>query len=111
MKNSVLMIVAGLVLLALLSFSMAFTVRFTESAVKTTFGSAGSDDVITEPGLRFKFPYPIQSVTRYDTRLRVLQIKLEQVQTADNRQVAVEAYCTWRVKDPQIGRASCRERV
>lgn len=100
MKNSVLMIVAGLVLLALLSFSMAFTVRFTESAVKTTFGSAGSDDVITEPGLRFKFPYPIQSVTRYDTRLRVLQVKLEQVQTADNRQVAVEAYCTWRVKDP-----------
>lgn len=100
MKNSVLMIVAGLVLLALLSFSMAFTVRFTEAAVKTTFGSAGPEDVITQPGLRFKFPYPIQSVTRYDTRLRVLQIKLEQVQTADNRQIAVEAYCTWRVKDP-----------
>lgn len=100
MKNSVLMIVAGLVLLALLSFSMAFTVRFTEAAVKTTFGSAGTEDVITEPGLRFKLPYPIQSVTRYDTRLRVLQVKLEQVQTADNRQIAVEAYCTWRVKDP-----------
>ncbi len=100
MRNSVLMIVAGLVLLALLSFSMAFTVRFTESAVKTTFGSAGPNDVITQPGLRFKWPYPIQSVTRYDTRLRVLQVKLEQVQTADNRQIAVEAYCTWRVKDP-----------
>lgn len=100
MKNSVLMIVAGLVLLALLSFSMAFTVRFTEAAVKTTFGSADTEDVITTPGLRFKLPYPIQSVTRYDTRLRVLQIKLEQVQTADNRQIAVEAYCTWRVKDP-----------
>lgn len=100
MRKSVLMIVAGLVLLALLSFSMAFTVRFTESAVKTTFGSAGPNDVITQPGLRFKWPYPIQSVTRYDTRLRVLQVKLEQVQTADNRQIAVEAYCTWRVKDP-----------
>lgn len=100
MRNSVLMIVAGLVLVALLSFSMAYTVRFTDSAVLTTFGRAGPSDVISTPGLRFKWPYPIQSVTSYDTRLRVLQIKLEQVQTADNRQIAVEAYCTWRVKDP-----------
>jgi membrane protease subunit HflC len=99
-KNSVLMIVAGLVLLALLSFSMAYTVRFTDAAVVTTFGRAGPEDVIDTPGLRLKWPYPIQSVTRYDTRLRVLSIKLEQVQTADNRQIAVEAYCTWRVKDP-----------
>src|SRR6185295_11334456 len=43
---------------------------------------------------------PIQSVTKYDTRTRFLQTKAEQQQTADSRQVTVEAFCTWRVSDP-----------
>jgi len=90
----------GVFLIALLAFTITYTVRFTEAAVLTTFGRAGKADVREQPGLYVKWPYPIQSVTTYDTRTRVLTTKLEQLATADNRQVVVECFCTWRVKDP-----------
>lgn len=93
-------LVAGLVVLVLASFAFTFQVRFTEAAVKTTFGKATADSVITQPGLRFRLPYPFQEVTKYDTRMRLLPLKVETQQTADNRQIAVETFCTWRVSDP-----------
>jgi membrane protease subunit HflC len=86
---------------ALVAFAFTYTVRFTEAAVKTRFGQArGSDAVRREPGLYFRLPYPIDDVTRYDTRIRTLTLKLEQHQTSDNKQIVVEAFCNWRVTDP-----------
>ncbi|MFZ4574468.1 MAG: SPFH domain-containing protein, partial [Phycisphaerales bacterium] len=90
----------ALLIVALLSYMVLYTVRFTEAAVETRFGQAGPDAVKLEPGLYFKLPYPIDDVTRYDVRTRFLTIKLEQLSTADNRQIIAEAFCTWKVKDP-----------
>jgi membrane protease subunit HflC len=76
-------------------------VRFTEAAVLTTFGKATESSAeASEPGLRFKWPYPIQSVTKYDTRQRFLQARSETQQTADNFQIIVEGFATYRVSDP-----------
>jgi len=85
-----------------LVYMCSFTVRFTEAAVVTTFGQADAEDVITEPGLRFKWPAPIQSTTVYDVRSRFLQTRSETQQTADDRQIVVEAFLAWRVKDPLL---------
>lgn len=93
-------VLAGLVLLVLLAFTVSFTVRFTEAAVVTTFGKATEDDVKRDAGLYFKWPYPIQSYTKYDTRVRLFLLKVETQQTKDNRQIAVETFCQWRVSDP-----------
>lgn len=92
-----LVIVGGFVL-----YMSSFTVRFTEAAVVTTFGQADANDVVTEPGLRFKWPTPIQTTTVYDTRARFLQTKSETQQTADDRQIIVEAFMTWKVKNPLV---------
>lgn len=86
--------------LAIAAFSATYTVRFTESAVETTFGKAGENSVITEPGFKFKMPYPIQSVTKYDTRTRIVQARSETQQTADDFQIIVEAFMTYKVVDP-----------
>jgi len=93
-------ILAGVFLLALFAFAATYTVRYTEAAVLTTFGQATEKDVHLTPGLRFKWPYPIQSVTKYDTRVRSTSVKFEQQQTADSKQVVVETFCDWRVSDP-----------
>ena len=93
-------VVLLLFVLAILSFSMFYTVRFTESAVVTTFGNASENSIITEPGLRFKLPYPVQTVTKYDTRTRIVQARSETQQTADDFQIIVEAYLTYEVDDP-----------
>lgn len=98
-RKSLIFLVTLVILVAMVAFACTFTVRFTEAAVVTTLGKADKEDVITTPGLRFKVPY-FQTVTKYDTRVRVLTTKLETLNTADNRQVVVETFCTWRVNNP-----------
>lgn len=95
-------IIAAVIVGGFLLYMSSFTVRFTEAAVVTTFGQASSTSVVTEPGLRFKWPAPIQSTTVYDTRARFLQAKSETQQTSDDRQIIVEAFMTWSVKDPLV---------
>lgn len=81
-------------------FSASFTVRFTETAVKTRFGSANENSIITEPGFKWKLPYPFESVTKYDTRIRMVETRSETVQTADDFQIIVESYLSYKVADP-----------
>jgi len=90
-----LTIVAGFII-----YMCSFTVRFSEQAVVTTFGQVNQTGVVTQPGLRFKWPTPIQSVTLYDTRSRLLSTKSETQQTADDRQIVVQAFVVWRISDP-----------
>lgn len=100
MRKVIRYVVLAVFVAALFSFACLYTVRFTEKAVETRFGKAGPDALKSEPGLYFKLPYPFESVTKYDSRLRTLNVKSEQQQTADNKQVVVEAFCTWRVENP-----------
>ena len=100
MRRALTYFLTAIFLIALLSFTVTYTVRFTDSAVVTTFGKADDGAVRNTAGLYFKLPYPIQSVTIYDTRTRVLTNKFEQLATRDNRQVAVETFCMWKVSDP-----------
>lgn len=102
MKTIWVIVFASLIVGGFLLYMSSYTVRFTEAAVVTTFGQADAKDVVTDPGLRFKWPAPIQSTTVYDTRARFLQAKSETQQTADDRQIIVEAFMTWRVKDPLV---------
>jgi len=93
-------VIVGVFVLILAAFMCTFTVRFTETAVLTTFGKAGTDAIKSAPGLYFKVPYPIQNYVKYDTRVRFLQARSETQQTADNRQIIIESFATWRVSDP-----------
>jgi membrane protease subunit HflC len=91
-------IVTGLIVLAVLAFMTTYSVRFTESAVVTTFGKA--DGARTEPGMGLRWPYPIQSVIKYDTRSRFVEAVPQTAATKDERQIIVSAFISWRVKDP-----------
>jgi membrane protease subunit HflC len=101
-KRFVTIAVTLLVALTFILFMSTFTVRYSESAVVTTFSRAGADSVVTDAGLGFKWPYPIQSVKVYDTRARLLQLRSETQQTADDRQIVAEAFVTWAVADPLL---------
>lgn len=105
MRNKLLSlpaIVMYIVVIALLLFSTTYTVRFTEVAVLTTFGKAGEGSIKEEPGLKFKLPYPIQLVTKYDSRIRMVQGQSETQQTADDFQIVMQAFLTYKVKDPLV---------
>lgn len=100
MRRTLIILLSIVFVVMLLGYTATFSVRFTESAVLTTFGRATEADIKQNAGLYFKWPYPIQSVTTYDTRARVAQGKLEQQQTADDQAITVESFATWRVADP-----------
>lgn len=100
MRNRTTLVV-GLVLgFFLLLYLVTFQVRFDQLAVVTTFDRAEANAVRREPGLYWKWPYPIQDVRHYDTRVQMLELPLEQHYLRDGQSVVVGAYVAWRVEDP-----------
>ena len=85
-----------LVIFVLLLFT--FQVRQTEVAVVTTFGKATRD--IVDPGFKWKWPWPIQQVHRFDQRIRSFESKFEQVLTADGYNLLIMVYIGWNISEP-----------
>lgn len=101
MKTSRLNLVIGTLLLALFVLLLfLFQVRQTEVAVVTTFGKATRP--IAEPGLYFKWPWPVQKVTKLDKRLQALEGKFEETLTADGRNLLITVFAGWRIADPAL---------
>lgn len=93
-------IFAAVFLVAVLTLYMCtFQVRFTEVAIKKTWGNP-EKDAITEPGLKFKWPRPIQSVVIYDKRIQTLETRTEETRTVDGKNVILSTFALWRIADP-----------
>lgn len=87
-----------LVALALLS-SMVFVVDQRQFGVVYALGQI--KEVITEPGLNFKLPPPLQNVSYIDKRLLTLDSSdTEPVLTAEKQRVVIDWYVRWRITDP-----------
>ena len=87
-----------LVVFALLS-STLFVVDQRQFGVVYSFGQI--KNVITEPGLNFKFPPPFQNVSYIDKRLLTLDnADTEPMLTAEKQRVVIDWYARWRITDP-----------
>lgn len=92
-----LWISSGLVLLALLS-STLFVVDQRQFGVVYALGQI--KEVITEPGLHFKLPPPLQNVQYIDKRLLTLDSPgTEPMLTAEKQRVVIDYYVRWRITD------------
>ncbi len=100
MRNLPTVLAAAALLIVLLLYMCSFQVRSTEVAVRKTFGDAQADDVVKEPGLYGKWPWPVQSVIKYDNRLRVLVDTSEETRTGDSKNIILTTFAIWRIADP-----------
>jgi membrane protease subunit HflC len=100
MKNSFTIMMGAVIAAALLSYMFLYQVRYDQVAVRTTFDKADAGSVQTEPGLKFRLPWPINKVTHYSKRLQLLEDTVEELQTADGKSVIVKTYLTWRIENP-----------
>ena len=91
-------LVAVLLVATLVVFLVSFQVRANECALVFTFGRVARS--LTEPGLYWKLPYPIQTFQRYDRRIRVSEGKFHEVPTADAKYVVVTMAIGWSIQDP-----------
>jgi membrane protease subunit HflC len=89
----------AIIVVAILGFAMfSFQVASNESAVLTRFGSPVR--TLPEPGLYFKWPWPVDTVNRFDTRLAFYDTRLSEALTQDKRNVILPVFVAWRVADP-----------
>lgn len=95
-------ILAGvLALLAVLAVSSsAFIVDESEYAVVLRFGRVVSE--IDEPGLKFKWPAPVDQIRRFDKRILYQQIPQTEYLSADKKNVLVASFLTWRIESPRL---------
>ena len=100
MKNSFIILVGTALVGLLLAHMFLYQVRYDQVAVRTTFDKADAASVQESPGLKWRWPWPINKVALYSKRLQVLEDKIEELQTADGKSVIVRTYLTWRIADP-----------
>src|SRR5690606_11465083 len=98
--NKTIAILVGIgLLIALVLFSMTYTVNFNEIAIKTRLSQASTRSIIDEPGLHFKLPLIADKVTKIDKRLQLRESPLLTIQTRDGQQLVVKAYLMWKVDE------------
>jgi membrane protease subunit HflC len=105
-----LMTIAGaVVVLALALNSMLFQVDETECAIVTHFGRPVR--VVSQAGLNWKLPGPIQSVLRLDKRFQLYDPRPSEYLTGDKKNLVVDAYVCWRVVDPSRFYQTVRDKL
>ncbi|MEI7834879.1 MAG: SPFH domain-containing protein [Planctomycetota bacterium] len=102
MKKIGILALGVLVAAALLLYMCTYVTEYNEWTILKTFGKPGPavDGRLGGAGLRFKAPLPIQSIVRYDSRLRILVNEPTQVAMAGSGTILVTLNCTWRIDEP-----------
>ncbi|MGB6105376.1 MAG: protease modulator HflC [Pusillimonas sp.] len=91
----------GLVILLAILSSCVFVVRERDAALVFALGEVR--DTITEPGLYFKLPPPLQNVVRLDKRLQTIEANdPERIQTAEKKNLLIDSFVKWRISDPRL---------
>src|SRR5208282_5992530 len=98
MKRNLITLITGAVLIVIFALLLfTFQVRQSEVAVVTTFGRITGPPC--QPGLHFKWPWPIQQVYKFDERIQDFQDKYSENFTADNITLITSVYVGWRISD------------
>ena len=88
-----IVVLAFLVVLVLLIYTVAYKVDFTEYALIKTFGrTTRVVDGRTEAGLKFKWFWPIQRLVRYDAHTLLFEDTASEVPTRDKQNMLVTMY-------------------
>lgn len=98
-RNTLTLVVGGILILIFAAMLFIYQVRTTEVAVVTTFGEYSN--TITNAGPHFRWPWPIQKIHKFDTRIQNFDRKFEQTTTKDGRVIVMSVFVGWRIEDPE----------
>jgi len=100
MKSSLVVriVSAALVAVVLAVAMFSFQVRQGEHVVLTRFGRPVR--VLSAPGLYGKWPWPVETVNRFDARLDFFETRLAEALTRDKRNVILPVFVAWRIEEP-----------
>ena len=98
MRNPTTLIFGGLAAVILL-FSSIFIVNESQTAIVLNLGKVVRSDL--KPGLHFKVPF-IEQVRKFDRRLLTLDDNPERYLTVEKKDVEVDFFVKWRIKDVTV---------
>ncbi len=100
MNRIVTVLIAGFIALMVLS-STVFIVDQRKYAIVFALGEV--KQVISEPGLHFKLPPPLQNVLYLDKRILTIEsAEAERFITAEKKNILVDAFVKWRIVAPKL---------
>ena len=96
--KSITSIAVGVVVAAGLAQTCLYTVGEREYAMLFALGELKT--VVTEPGLHFKLPAPLQNVVYLDKRILTLDASgADLVQTSEKKNLMIDTFVKWRIGD------------
>jgi modulator of FtsH protease HflC len=97
--NNILLVLALAIAISALTF---FTVYETDRAIILRFKriktDKGEKSIVYDPGLHARLPL-VDEVSRFDTRLTILDIKASRITTVEKKDVLVDYYVLWKIND------------
>ncbi len=100
MKTGNKFLIIMLVVIVGLSFLIFYKVDEREHVIITQFGQPVK--TITDPGLYYKWPDPVQTVNRFEKRLMLYKTRLIEYLTQDKKNIIVQCFVCWRI-DNSLG--------
>lgn len=85
----------------MIASSMLFVVDQRQYAIVFALGEV--KEVVTEPGLKFKLPPPLQNVAYYDKRILTIDTPdSDRFITSEKKNLVVDSFIKWRISDPKL---------
>jgi membrane protease subunit HflC len=98
--NRIGLIVATVLAALMLASSTVFVVKQTQVGVVYALGEIR--EVVTEPGLKFKLPPPLQNVVFLDKRIQTLDSpETRPIFTAEKKSLVIDWLIKWRITEPR----------
>lgn len=107
MKNISIVVLVVLIIAVMGLYLVSFQVRQNETALILTFGKPTRD--ITEPGLNWKWPAPIQTLVKFDVGQRLFEGVEEETVTKGGEPIIVQTYMIWQIAEPRKFREAVRD--
>lgn len=98
-KNPYTLATAFVLVVIFLLLLFTFQVRQTQVAVVTNFGKFAR--TVTDPGLYFRWPWPVQNVYKLENRMQTYEGQFAQLPTKDGKMLLVSVFVGWRIGDPE----------
>ncbi len=98
MKNIAITILVIVIVVIGLLLAVSFQVRDTEAALVTRFGKPVR--IITEAGLKVRWPAPIERVHKFDTRMRIYEAVVGETTTKGAIPIIMHTFVIWQVAEP-----------
>ncbi len=98
-KHLPTVVLGGIIVAIFLTLIFSFQINSDKFGIITTFGK---NPTAVEPGLHFRWPYPIQKITKYDSRPRSfngIAGRLEETLTKDEQSIIVGIFVRFVIED------------